>query len=781
MQPEAPRFSSLPPTARTYVAVVCVAGAIALTTALVHLRLDRPGLFAALLVLAIATSAAKIALPLGQGKSTLSLSYTINFWALLTLGFAQTACIAALSAWWQCTVRVHRRNPPYRIAFSVASIVLTVSLASLPLAIVAPHPADLASLLYATAAVAPVYFLLNSTLVGMAVALSTRERFQSMWAREFLWSAPAYLVGASIAAAAAYAAEPGWSGWLALLTAPLYLLFRSYDTFVGRLRDEQSETRRAVDIHLATIEALALAIEAKAGCSPEHIRSIQHYAGVLADAAGLPSSQVQAVRTAALLHDIGNLAVPEHILSKPERLTPEEFERIKIHPRVGEEILRRVPFGSPVGQLVLSHHERWDGLGYPAGLRGDAIPVGARILAIADTYSTLCSHRPYRPARSHDEAISLLREQSGTAFDPMLVELFAGCVPAAMLPAPIASDEQDPASLDGHPSVALQDIAGAHHEALSLYEIALALGSSLGVSDAMALIDSKVGRLVPFTTCALFLGSDDEGYTCRYAQGPGSDAVARSTPRTSAEIASAIPRETEADEPLRTVFACPLVLDGRVLGALVIYHTMPNFFTDEHRRVVGRVCDQAAAVIYNSIRFEQTQRESETDALTGLANRRSLERQLESGLARVARTNGAVTVIVLDADCLKQINDTYGHQAGDRALRTIASVLRTTVRNYDVCCRFAGDEFVVVLWDSPHGQESRCVAELEEAVAACTFEPRPGVRQRLSISAGAARCPEDGRTVGELLSAADARMYATKARSAALRARQGRHKVRTVA
>src|SRR5215212_10833303 len=179
-----------------------------------------------------------------------------------------------------------------------------------------------------------------------------------------------------------------------------------------------------MEVQLATIEALALAIEAKAGCTPEHIQSIQQSAAMLAEAAGLSDADVQGVRTAALLHDIGNMAVPEHILSKPEALTPEEFERIKIHPRVGADILRNVPFGAPVGDMVLHHHERWDGLGYPSGLQGEQIPVGARILAIADCFSTLQTERPYRPARSEAAALVTLREYSGTAYDPALVDVF---------------------------------------------------------------------------------------------------------------------------------------------------------------------------------------------------------------------------------------------------------------------------------------------------------------------------------------------------------------------
>ena len=169
--------------------------------------------------------------------------------------------------------------------------------------------------------------------------------------------------------------------------------------------------------------------------------------------------------------------------------------------------------------------------------------------------------------------------------------------------------------------------------------------------------------------------------------------------------------------------------------------------------------EQAAAVIYNSTRFEQTQHESQTDPLTALPNRRSLDRQFEAGLARAAQTRTSASVIVLDLDRLKEINDTYGHEAGDRALRAVGAVLASTVRSSDLCARFAGDEFIVVLWDCSPENEARRVADVQNAVSAYPFEPRTGVRVSLSISAGPARFPEDGSTFEELLAAADERMY----------------------
>ena len=713
--------------------------------------------------LALLAAVAKIELPLGRSHSTLSISFAVDFWALFTLGPAATACISALGAWAQCTLRTSERNPPYRIVFSVAAVVVTVALTGLSLAVIGSDTSSIVALIRAAAVAAPVYFFVNTALVAGAVALSTNQPFARVWHSNFLWSAPTYMVGAALAAAANEISERGSFGWLALLAVPLYLVFRSYHTVVARLRDEQNQTRRAMEVQLATIEALALAIEAKAGCTPEHVRSIQQHAATLAEAAGLSDAEIQSVRTAALLHDIGNMAVPEHTLAKPEALTPEEFERVKIHPRVGAEILRDVRFDAPVSELVLCHHERWDGLGYPAGLRGEEIPIGARILAIADCYSALQADRPYRPARTESEAIAVLRESAGTAFDPALVDLLLSRLSTS---APLATDTTAESAWIETEVLALRDIAGTHREEQTLYEIAQALGSSLGVSEAMALIQAKVSRLVPFTTCALFLCDDHDAYVCRYAHGPGSETLLKWTPKSWSDLPLRFPpREdgaAEHHEDLRALLPCPLTFDGRLIGGLVIYHTVPGCFTDEHRRVLGRVSEQAAAVIYNSTRFERTEHDSHTDPLTGMANRRSLDRQFEAALARASRTQGSVSVVVMDLDGLKEINDTYGHEAGDRALHAVGEVLRAMVRQNDLCARFAGDEFVVVLWDCSPENQARRVSDLQAAVSAYPFQPRPGIQFPLSISAGAARFPEDGSTLEELLAAGDQRMYRDK-------------------
>jgi diguanylate cyclase (GGDEF)-like protein len=334
-------------------------------------------------------------------------------------------------------------------------------------------------------------------------------------------------------------------------------------------------------------------------------------------------------------------------------------------------------------------------------------------------------------------------------------------------PADAVADFAEDPVLAAKERAALLDISEAHREEQVLYEIAQALGSSLGVDEAMALIRDKVNRLVPFVTCALFLGDDDRGFTCRYAHGPGTEALFKWSPKSWSELSLRLPACADGragrGEDLVSVLPCRLIFEGRLIGSIAIYHTAPTRYTDEHRRVLGRVSEQAAAVIHNSTRYEQTRHESQTDSLTGLPNRRSFERQLRAGLTRTASVQSHASLVVLDLDKLKEINDTYGHEAGDRALRAIGTVMRSTVRETDLCARFAGDEFVIVLWDCSPECEQRRIAEVQNAVAAFPFEPRQGVRVQLSISAGCARFPKDGVSLDDLLIAADERMYQDKA------------------
>src|SRR5206468_2632970 len=300
---------------------------------------------------------------------------------------------------------------------------------------------------------------------------------------------------------------------------------------------------------------LARAIDAKDQTAHTHIRRVQVFATRLAEAAGLSDADIQGVKTAALLHDIGKLAVPEHILSKPGPLTQEEFQKIRIHPQVGAEIIARVPFPYPVAPLILSHHERWDGKGYPQALAGDQIPIGARILTIVDYYDAVTTERPYHSALTMESAIGLLTHEMGRALDPNLVPVFIDLLPA-LVEETRADTQTETAAVARHPAAAagtasglvrapsasaFENIALAHREIYALYEIAQSMGTCLSVSDTMALISTKISKIVPWSDCALFLHeAESRSLRCRFAAGAEGAALLHSVISDNCGIFAAV-------------------------------------------------------------------------------------------------------------------------------------------------------------------------------------------------------------------------------------------------
>jgi len=291
-----------------------------------------------------------------------------------------------------------------------------------------------------------------------------------------------------------------------------------------------------------------------------------------------------------------------------------------------------------------------------------------------------------------------------------------------------------------------------------------------------------LSNIVPFSCCALFLYSEEsESLRCRFATGIESDLVQQLTIRNGHGLTGWVARNRRplvnarpsADfeaagislqTSLQSALVCPLVFNERFIGTIAVYHTNNSVYTDDHRRLLDRISEQAAAVIYNSIVFEQTQEDSLTDPLTALPNTRFMFMHLTRELARANRLKSEVSLLVMDLDNFKDINDTYGHHIGDRALREVAAVLRAAIRPYDICVRYAGDEFIVVLSGCGSDEAERKRLELQRAVDHLQFEPRPGKQLALAISVGAAIFPHDGESYETLLATADSRMYRDKTR-----------------
>jgi putative nucleotidyltransferase with HDIG domain len=363
------------------------------------------------LVCAVLSSRLKVRLPGITG--TMSANFFFITVATIELELQQVLVITCASALGQMLWRASRKPRPEQLVFNLAS----VTIASYAGYTVYHWPAlraldgSLATLLFASTV---VFFLVNTVTISGIVAITEGKHLWTVWRESFVWTASQYLVGSALAGLVhGLAVRSGWQITLLLLPV-LYLVYRSYDLYLGRLEEEKKHVMEMADLHLRTIEALALAIDAKDDTTHDHLRRVKVYATEIGKELGLNPSEQQAVETASLLHDIGKLAVPEYIISKPGKLTPEEFEKMKIHPVVGAEILGRVRFPYPVVPIVRAHHEKWDGSGYPDGLKGEDIPIGARILAVVDCLDALASDRQYRRAFPLDVALEKVVADTGT-------------------------------------------------------------------------------------------------------------------------------------------------------------------------------------------------------------------------------------------------------------------------------------------------------------------------------------------------------------------------------
>ncbi|HEX7087313.1 MAG TPA: HD domain-containing phosphohydrolase [Vicinamibacterales bacterium] len=816
--PSAPRvFAELPLPARVFAIAVCLAGAGALLLQTNPSEFTSYGLFAVLLGGAALSALFRVHQPLSMQGATMSPSFAFEFASLLLLGPGPTVLIAAVAAWVQCTVNVAERNPIHRTVFNMAAAALTAKTSGLVLfglgGMLAFDAPGLAGLEKPILGAAVTYFVMNTLLVSTAMALEANQPLPKIWNEHAVWSALSYIVGAAAASTAAVVLT-GQQPWLTpLLLGPVYLTFRTYRVYTERLEEERRRANEISSVHIATIEALALAIDAKDMAATSRIRRVQVHAVGVARAMGLPPAEIQAVRTAALLHDIGKLAVPEHILSKPGPLTAEEFERMRVHPTVGAEIIAGVPFPYPVAPIIAGHHERWDGKGYPAGLKGNDIPIGARILAVVDRFDALTSNRPSHRALSEAEAIEELQREAGQAFDPYVVDVFVERLPELEAEAQrlqIGPQRQlsfSPQNATPHTVLQLrgtpaepqpmpttqrvyQDIALAHREIYALYEIAQSMSTSLSVPDTMALISSKLTNLIPFSSCALFLHDEaSDTLRCRFATGVDAELLQSLAVKNGQGLVGWVGRNqrplvnarpsadfeaggVQTATSLQSALVCPLVLDEKLIGAIAVYDVEPGRYTDDHRRLLVRIAEQAAGVVNNSIVFEQTKRDSLTDPLTGLPNTRFMFVHLSRELARAERLKSEVSLLVMDLDNFKEINDMHGHHIGDKALREVARVLRNGIRPYDICVRYAGDEFVVVLSGCGAEEAEQKKLELQQAIAGIPFEVRPGRFVQLGSSFGFAVFPHDGEAYETLLATADKRMYQDKAQRKARQAGQ---------
>ena len=379
--------------------------------------------------LTLISGSACVELP--HSNVTISISEAFVFAAVLLYGPAAGTLTVALDGLVISFWIAKRRPELERVLFNVAAPALSAWCSAqlfFKVSGIAPlseSPASLNQILPSLVLFALVYFALNSWLIAFRIALQRKSNPFEVWRSSFMWLSLNYFCGASIAVLLVGNNRTIDLRFVGIVVPVLLVLYFTFKTTMERVEDAYRHVAQLNTLYLSTIETLAMAIDAKDQITHGHIRRVQSYAVGLARCLSVTDgSLIKAIEAAALLHDTGKLAIPEYILNKPGKLSSVEFETMKQHASIGADILSAIDFPYPVVPIVRYHHENWDGTGYPTGLRGTNIPIGARILSVVDCFDALTSDRPYRPRLSDEAALQILNQRRGSMYDPLVVDTF---------------------------------------------------------------------------------------------------------------------------------------------------------------------------------------------------------------------------------------------------------------------------------------------------------------------------------------------------------------------
>ena len=756
--------------------------------------------YLAFLAVSLVITSARASSP--SGAMRLSMTLVLLLYGFAQFTFSETVFLAGAATFLPGLWRQWRSEHQPYLAFESALTVTGAACGAWVFGAWNPGEGPLWVVLRLGAATLTLFAVETTSRIALYAA-DHDQRFWRLWLSEVGWALPYYLGGGLLGfGMATITAVLGWPTVVAS-TPAVYLIFRTYRIYLNRLEDQKLHAEEMAALHLRTIEALAMAIEAKDDTTADHLQRVQVYATELARELGLTPEEKEALLAASVLHDIGKLAVPEYIISKPGRLTPEEFEKMKIHPIVGAEILERVRFPYPVAPIVRTHHEKWDGTGYPAGLKGEEIPIGSRILSAVDCLDALASDRQYRRALPLDKAMEVVKSESGKAFDPRVVEVLSrryvelekmakGATPpkkeklskdakVELGEAPAAGFEQakeaSASGADEQPVDFLHSIASARQEVQTLFELSQDLGSSLGLDETLSLLSSRLRRNIPHHSLVIWLRHGDalapahvsgddyrlfSSLEIPVGQGLSGWVAENGKPIVNGNpaVESGYLNDPSKASSLRSAAAVPLEANGTNIGVLALYHADRDAFSRDHLRILNAISSKIAMAIDNAQRLQHAGRTATTDELTSLPNARSLFVQLDAELARAKRGSTPLTVLTLDLNGLKAINENYGQVQGNRVLAQVAGRLKASCREYDYVARMGGDEFVLLLPGLRAVDALERIEELRYAVASAGVEVLHG--ERLTVAVGQASYPKDGADAETLLAETDRRMYLDK-------------------
>jgi diguanylate cyclase (GGDEF)-like protein/putative nucleotidyltransferase with HDIG domain len=676
--------------------------------------------------LTLVSGSATVRLP--STYASISISETFVFTGVLLYGPAAGTVLVALDGLVMSFWIAKRHKEAYRVLFNVSAPAVSAWCSANLFFLVAgisplvERPAPVNRIFPALILFAASYFILNSWLITFIIALEKRISPVTIWAKSFLWWSMNYFCGASVAILFVGFNRTVDLGYLGIILPLLLVLYATFKSSMGRVEDADKHVQQINGLYLSTIETLAMAIDAKDQVTHGHIRRVQAYATGLAKAIGIRDHQLlKAVEVAALLHDMGKLAIPEHILNKPGKLTEAEFAKMKLHAGIGADILSAIDFPYPVVPIVRHHHENWNGTGYPTGLKGTEIPIGARILSVVDCFDALTSDRPYRPALSDDKALEILFERRGTMYDPLVVDTFVrvykSIAPDTTSPVPshrVLTEIAIARKSDPIPSRTQlpENPRGTQTDILSIHELARALAGHVSLDDAADVIARHLDRLIPSALCVFYLHDyDTDELVVRYTIGddasiltgtriPVGQRLSGWVAANRQTILNSDPALDFADKVeltqlrLRSCLSAPLVSEGRLIGVLSLYSCAETGFNEDHRTILEVLGHQIALTLSESAEFDSLSRR---DEVTGLPKAKQLEHLIRAESGEAGLGTVRYSLLFIDLVNLNEVTSASTPIERDELMRNVAVRIQHGLRFADILFRGSADRFIAFL------------------------------------------------------------------------------------
>ncbi len=617
---------------------------------------------------------------------------------------------------------------PYRVVFNISSTVCCAWLYSHIYCYLNPTLSrNGTEILLPIVALTTTFFILNSLSTATAISFASGQHVIKFWTQNYLSLGVEFSVSA-VSAAFIVKLYRDDSPWVPLAVAPLIGVVWGWNKLnKAKAMEAEKHLKEQEQLYLRTVESLALAVDAKDQTTYGHIRRVRAYALGLAKLAGITDpNDLMAIETGSLLHDIGKLAIDDYILNKPGRLSKQEFDKMKMHAAAGDEILRQIRFPFPVALYVRCHHERWDGQGYPDGLKADQIPLGARILAIADAFDAIRSNRPYKLSFGIQDSVELLKSQAGTAYDPSLVNILVQHIAALEKSADEAAQNMPELSFRRYfetvdrelscSNLSISDLipnVPSSSELIHLFEFCHSIGRQLELTDVFDVVSRRLRRLIPFTMCAFFTDEGSNSVRAVHTSGKYADqlldfrlelgkGVSGWVAAYKRPIYNTNPALEFHDLPGRLasfsdVLSVPLLFDGKCLGAITLYSEASRSFSSTQLALLQAVAEQLAPLLASSAGTTAFHQPTHRDPLTDTHGVPYLYVAGEQ-LTNLARQNSSpLSLLFFDIRNYHHIVNLYGTETASAVAKNIADLFRAEIRQTDVLVRYGYQSFIALL------------------------------------------------------------------------------------